>query len=94
MPGFLDSDLGYCASLKFNQVNAGRFVRIRLIGAVGLVVILFIAVQLWMYRGTSVVGFAPRPAAGLQEIQSVTDLQTFFDRDMGKPRLVVLISPT
>jgi hypothetical protein len=75
-------------------VNVGRFVRIGPIGAVGLVVILFVAVQLWMDRATSVVGLAPRSATGLQDIQSVTDLQTYFDRDIGKPRLVVLISPT
>ena len=75
-------------------MNVGRFVRIGLIGAVGSLVILFIAVQLWMYRSTSVVGLAPRPATGLQDIQSVTDLQTVFNRDIGKPRLVVLISPT
>jgi hypothetical protein len=65
-----------------------------LIGAVGLVVVLFVVAQLWMYRATGVVGLAPRPATGLQDIQSVTDLQTYFDRDLGKPRLVVLISPT
>ena len=47
-----------------------------------------------MYRATSVVGLASRPATGLQDIQSVSDLQTYFDRDIGRPRLVVLISPT
>ena len=75
-------------------MNVGRFLRIGLVGAVGLVVMLFVVGQLWMYRATGVVGLAPRPATGLQDIQSVTDLQTYFDRDIGKPRLVVLISPT
>ena len=75
-------------------MNVGRFLRIGLVGAVGLVVMLFVVGQLWMYRATGVVGLAPRPATGLQDIQSVTELQTYFDRDIGKPRLVVLISPT
>jgi hypothetical protein len=75
-------------------VNFGRLVRIGFIGVVLPLVILFVAIQLWMYRATGVVGLAPRPATGLQDIQSVSDLQTYFDRDIGKPRLVVLISPT
>ena len=75
-------------------MNVGRLVRIGLIGVVLPLVILFVAVQLFMYRATSVVGLASRPATGLQDIQSVSDLQTYFDRDIGKPRLVVLISPT
>ncbi len=38
-----------------------------------------------------------QPAAGtppLQDIQSVADLQTRFQADVGKPRLVLLVSPT
>lgn len=75
-------------------MNVGRVVRIGLIGVLVPLVILFVAVQFWMYRATGVVGLAQRPATGLQDIQSVSDLQTYFDRDIGKPRLVVLISPT
>lgn len=75
-------------------MNVGRFLRIGLIGVVLTLVILFVAVQLFMYRATSVVGLAQQPATGLQDIQSVSDLQTYFDRDIGKPRLLVLISPT
>jgi len=38
-----------------------------------------------------------QPAAGtppLQDIQSVADLQKRFQADAGKPRLVLLVSPT
>jgi hypothetical protein len=75
-------------------MNVGQTLRKVLLGVVLPLVLLVIALQLWMYRATSLPGVAPRPAIGLQDIQSVSDLQTRFDQDMGKPRLVVLISPT
>lgn len=75
-------------------MNVGQTLRKVLLGLVLPLVLLVIALQLWMYRATSLPGVAPRPATGLQDIQSVSDLQTRFDQDMGKPRLVVLISPT
>jgi hypothetical protein len=75
-------------------MNVGQTLRKVLLGVVLPLVLLVIALQLWMYRATSLPGVAPRPAASLQDIQSVSDLQTRFDQDMGKPRLVVLISPT
>lgn len=75
-------------------MNVGQTPRKVLLGVVLPLVLLVIALQLWMYRATSLPGVAPRPAIGLQDIQSVSDLQTRFDQDMGKPRLVVLISPT
>lgn len=75
-------------------MNVGQTLRKVLLGLVLPLVLLVIALQLWMYRATSLPGVAPRPAIGLQDIQSVSDLQTRFDQDMGKPRLVVLISPT
>ena len=75
-------------------MNVGQTPRKVLLGVVLPLVLLVIALQLWMYRATSLPGVAPRPATGLQDIQSVSDLQTRFDQDMGKPRLVVLISPT
>jgi hypothetical protein len=37
------------------------------------------------------------PASGtrpLEDIQSIGDLQTRFQADVGKPRLVLLVSPT
>ena len=39
-------------------------------------------------------GTASRPAAALQDIGSIQDLQTRFAQDAGKPRLVLLVSPT
>jgi hypothetical protein len=72
----------------------GRFVGIGLLGIALTVVIAFAASQLWMYRATSVVGLGPRPSIGLQDIQRVSDLEARFDQDAGRPRLVVLISPT
>ena len=75
-------------------MNVGQTPRKVLLGVVLPLVLLVIALQLWMYRATSLPGVAPRPATGLQDIQSVSDLQTSFEQEMGKPRLVVLISPT
>jgi hypothetical protein len=57
-------------------------------------VVVLIAVQLFVYRGTSVPGFAPQPAGGLQDLSSEADLQARFAQDIGHPRLVLLISPT
>ena len=38
---------------------------------------------------------APAPGTRpLEDIQSVGDLQTRFQADVGKPRLVLLVSPT
>jgi hypothetical protein len=58
-----------------------------------LVVLLFV-IQLFVYRETSVPGFAPRPESGLQELSSEADLQARFARDVGHTRLLLLISPT
>jgi hypothetical protein len=46
------------------------------------------------YRETSVPGLAPRPASGLLELTSETDLQLRFAEDAGHTRLMLLISPT
>ncbi len=75
-------------------MSVSRVVRTALLAIFVPLVIAVIAVQLWAYRATSVVVLAPRPTTGLQDIQSVSDLQARFNLDAGKPRLVVLISPT
>jgi hypothetical protein len=38
----------------------------------------------------------PAPPAGisLTDLQSIGDLQAVFNRDAGKPRLIMLVSPT
>jgi hypothetical protein len=53
-----------------------------------------IVIQLVVYRETSVPGLAPRPAGGLEELTSESDLQARFALDIGHPRLLLLISPT
>jgi hypothetical protein len=53
-----------------------------------------VLVQLVVYRQTTVPGLAPRPASGMQDLNSVSDLQTRFDQDVGHTRLLLLISPT
>lgn len=89
---FLDSESRVPG--RYFGVTVGRLVRTGLLGIVLPVVILVVAVQFWMYRATSVPSVASRPATGLQDIRSVSDLQDRFEQDAGKPRLVVLISPT
>jgi hypothetical protein len=37
---------------------------------------------------------APAGARALQDIQDVSDLQVQFNQDLGKPRLLLLVSPT
>ena len=54
-----------------------------------LPLLLLIALVLGCAAGT-----ASRPAAALQDIGSIQDLQTRFAQDAGKPRLVLLVSPT
>jgi hypothetical protein len=58
------------------------------------VVVVLLAMQLWIYRGSSVPGIAPRPPDGIHELSNVQDLQSQFARDAGHARLVLLISPT
>ena len=53
-----------------------------------------VVIQFFVYRETSVPGFAPRPASGLQELSGEADLQARFAQDIGHPRLLLLISPT
>ncbi len=36
----------------------------------------------------------PRPRAPLTDLRSVEDLRARFNQDQGKPRLILLLSPT
>jgi hypothetical protein len=74
--------------------DLGRRVPGLLLGWVLPLVAMLVVVQLVAYRETSVPGFAPRPASGLQDLSSVSNLQARFDQDAGHPRLLLLISPT
>jgi hypothetical protein len=38
--------------------------------------------------------FLPNQTAPLQDLHTVDDLQTQFNRDAGTPRLILLLSPT
>ena len=71
-----------------------RQLRSLLLGWVLPLVAVLAVLQLVVYRETSVPGFAPRPASGLQDLGGVADLQARFDQDVGHPRLLLLISPT
>ncbi|MGH9970431.1 MAG: hypothetical protein ACREBG_21940 [Pyrinomonadaceae bacterium] len=37
---------------------------------------------------------APRPAAPLTDLRSLEDFRSRFNQDQGKPRLILLLSPT
>jgi hypothetical protein len=65
-----------------------------LLGWVAPLAVVLVVIQLYVYRETSVPGLAPRPAAGLQDLSSEADLEARFARDVGHPRLVLLLSPT
>ena len=82
------------ATSRVSRRRIPRLLRGVLLGWVLPVVVVLIAVQLFVYRGTSVPGFAPQPARGLQDLSSEADLQAGFAQDIGHPRLVLLISPT
>jgi hypothetical protein len=47
-----------------------------------------------VWRAAAVHAQASAPAAALAEIRDATDLQTRFNQDRGKTRLVLLVSPT
>ncbi len=37
---------------------------------------------------------SPRPKANLSDVHSVEDLRARFNQDKGKPRIILLLSPT
>ncbi len=71
-----------------------RALRSLLLGWLLPLAVVLVFVQLVAYRETSVPGLAPRPASGLQELTSESDLQARFAEGGGHTRLLLLISPT
>jgi hypothetical protein len=77
-----------------SRIRFGWLLRGVVVGWLLPLAVALIAIQLFVYRQTSVPGLAPRPANGLQDLSSEADLQARFAQDIGHARLVLLISPT
>jgi hypothetical protein len=77
-----------------SRIQFGRLLRGVVVGWLLPLVAALVAIQLFVYRQTSVPGLAPRPASGMQDLSSAADLQVRFTQDIGHARLVLLISPT
>lgn len=71
-----------------------RTVAPRVAGFVIVVALVIAAVLVTVYGPTGIPGLAPRPATGLQDLRDLSQLQMRFNEDVGKPRLILLISPT
>ena len=80
--------------VTISPVTGTRRARAVVLGWVLPVVVALVVLQLWVYRATNIPGLAPQPAAGLHELTTLADLQTTFASDIGKARLLLLISPT
>ena len=72
----------------------GRLLKGIILGWLLPLVVVLVVIQLFVYRETSVPGFGPRPAGGVQDLSSEADLQARFAQDMGHARLLLLVSPT
>lgn len=77
-----------------SSVRFGKLLRGVVLGWLVPLAVVLVVVELFVYRATSVPGFAARPASGLQDLSSEADLQARFAQDVGHSRLVLLISPT
>jgi hypothetical protein len=82
------------ASTRVSWIRLRGLLRGVVLGWLLPLAVVLIVVQLLVYRGTSVPGFAPRPAGGIHDLSSEADLQARFAQDTGHPRLLLLISPT
>ena len=83
-----------CPKTQASRSRVGNLLRGLLVGWLLPLAVIIVAIQLLVYRGTSVPGFAPRPASGMQDLSSEAELQARFAQDVGHPRLLLLISPT
>jgi hypothetical protein len=82
------------ASRQVGRPRLGRFLRGVVLGWLLPLAVALVVIQLFVYRETSVPGFASRPASGLQDLSTEADLQARFAQDIGHPRLLLLVSPT
>jgi len=82
------------AATQVSRSQVRRLLRGLLLGWFLPLAVVLAAIQLFVYRETSVPGFAARPAGGMQDLSSEADLQARFAQDIGHPRLLLLISPT
>jgi len=82
------------AASPASRARLGKLLRGVLVGWLLPLAVALIIVQFFVYRETSVPGFAARPASGLQDLSSEADLQARFVQDVGHTRLLLLISPT
>jgi hypothetical protein len=82
------------AASQVPRTRIGRVLRGVVLGWLLPLAVALVVIQLFVYRATTVPGFAPRPASGLQDLSSEADLQARFAQDIGHPRLLLLISPT
>ena len=54
-----------------------------------------LALMLLVYGGpASIPGLGQRPSSGLRDLDDLSQLQTMFNQDVGRPRLLLLMSPT
>jgi hypothetical protein len=58
-----------------SRIRLGGLLRGAVVGWLLPLVVALVAIQLFVYRQTSVPGLAPRPASGLQDLSSEADLQ-------------------
>jgi hypothetical protein len=82
------------ATPRVSRIRLRRLLKGVVLGWLLPLVVALVVIQVFVYRETSVPGFAPRPASGMQDLTSEGELQARFAHDIGHPRLLLLISPT
>ncbi len=69
----------------------GRFRKFIIVIPIVALVVLLLPI---VYRTGLIVEPAPGPTAALTDLTSLDDLRARFNADAGKPRLILLVSPT